>query len=139
MPGHLLRLSHRLLNAPLLIHPAKAQVILGALSGRIGFEAELFNGEEGAEGPDASRFVGSTRRGDGSASLAHTADGVAIIPVLDTLVNRGAWLDSRSGLKLRWDRSPVARGRARPGCALGAARHLSPGGEAAPACRRWRI
>ncbi len=98
MPGHLLRLSHRLLNTPLLIHPAKAEVILGALSGRIGFEAGLFNVEEGAEGPDASRFVGSTRRGDGSASIARTADGVAIIPVLDTLVNRGAWLDSRSGL-----------------------------------------
>jgi len=98
MPGHLLRLSHRLLNTPLLIHPAKAEVILGALSGRIGFDAGLFNGEEGAQGPDASRFVGSTRRGDGSASIARTADGVAIIPVLDTLVNRGAWLDSRSGL-----------------------------------------
>ena len=98
MPGQLLRLSDRLLNTPLLIHPAKAEVILGVLSGRIGFEAGLFNVEEGAEGPVASRFVGSTRRGDGSASLARTADGVAIIPVLDTLVNRGAWLDSRSGL-----------------------------------------
>ena len=30
--------------------------------------------------------------------MSRTADGVAIIPVLDTLVNRGAWLDSRSGL-----------------------------------------
>jgi signal peptide peptidase SppA len=30
--------------------------------------------------------------------MMRTADGVAIIPVLDTLVNRGAWLDSRSGL-----------------------------------------
>ena len=98
MPGQLLRLSDRLLNTPLLIHPAKAEVILGALSGRIGFEAGLFNVEEGAEGPVASRFVGSTRRGDGSASIARTADGVAIIPILDTLVNRGAWLDSRSGL-----------------------------------------
>jgi signal peptide peptidase SppA len=98
MPGQLLRLSDRLLNTPLLIHPAKAQIILGVLSGRIGLEAGLLNVEEGAEGPDASRFVGSTRRGDGSASLARTVDGVAIVPVLDTLVNRGAWLDSRSGL-----------------------------------------
>ena len=31
MPGQLLRLSDRLLNTPLLIHPAKAQIILGAL------------------------------------------------------------------------------------------------------------
>jgi signal peptide peptidase SppA len=97
MSRQLLRLSDRLLNTPLLIHPAKAQIILGFLSGRIGFDAGLFTGEDGAEGPDASRFVGSTRRTDGSAALPRTADGVAIVPVLDTLVNRGAWLDSRSG------------------------------------------
>jgi signal peptide peptidase SppA len=98
MPGQLLRLSDRLLNTPLLIHPAKAQIILGALSGRIGLDADLFSLDETAEKPHASRFVGSSRRADGSTSMVRTADGVAIIPVLDTLVNRGAWLDSRSGL-----------------------------------------
>ena len=45
MPGRLLRLSDRLLNTPLLIHPAKAQIILGALSGRIGVDASLFEAE----------------------------------------------------------------------------------------------
>ena len=98
MPGQLLRLSHRLLNTPLLIHPAKAEIILGALSGRIGLDASLFELDEGTDTADASRFVGSTRRADGSTSMTRTADGVALIPVLDTLVNRGAWLDSRSGL-----------------------------------------
>ena len=98
MPGQLLRLSDRLLNTPLLIHPAKAQIILGALSGRIAIDGSLFAVEEGLDGPEANRFTGSARRGDGSASMMRTADGVAIIPVLDTLVNRGAWLDSRSGL-----------------------------------------
>ncbi|MFN4140258.1 S49 family peptidase [Aestuariivirga sp.] len=98
MPGQLLRLSDRLLNTPLLIHPAKAQIILGVLSGRIGVEGNLFEVDDSAEGPDASRFVGSSRRADGSSSLSRTVDGTAIIPVLDTLVNRGAWLDSRSGL-----------------------------------------
>ena len=98
MPGQLLRLSDRLLNTPLLIHPAKAQIILGALSGRIGFEASLFSAEDGMDAPDANRFTGSARRTDGTTSMMRTADGVAIIPVLDTLVNRGAWLDSRSGL-----------------------------------------
>ena len=96
MPGQLLRLSHRLLNTPLLIHPAKAEIILGALSGRIGLDASLFETEE--DTAEASRFVGSARRADGSTSMTRTADGVALIPVLDTLVNRGAWLDSRSGL-----------------------------------------
>lgn len=98
MPGQLLRLSHRLLNTPLLIHPAKAEIILGALSGRIGLDASLFTADDVADAPDASRFVGSARRADGTSSMMRSADGVAIIPVLDTLVNRGAWLDSRSGL-----------------------------------------
>jgi signal peptide peptidase SppA len=98
MPGQLLRLSDRLLNTPLLIHPAKAQIILGALSGRIGLDASLFESDGGLDTADASRFVGSSRRADGSSSVMRTADGAAIIPVLDTLVNRGAWLDSRSGL-----------------------------------------
>jgi len=98
MPGQLIRLSDRLLNTPLLIHPAKAQIILGALSGRIGIDAELFSLEDTVESPDANRFTGSSRRADGSSSMMRTADGVAIIPVLDTLVNRGSWLDSRSGL-----------------------------------------
>jgi signal peptide peptidase SppA len=98
MPGQLLRLSDRLLNTPLLIHPAKAQIILGALSGRIGIDDSLFSLDEAAETPEANRFIGSARRPDGSTSMMRTADGIAIIPVLDTLVNRGAWLDSRSGL-----------------------------------------
>lgn len=98
MPGQLLRLSDRLLNTPLLIHPAKAQIILGALSGRIGLDADLFSLDEAAEATEANRFTGSSRRVDGTSSMMRTADGVAIIPVLDTLVNRGAWLDSRSGL-----------------------------------------
>jgi signal peptide peptidase SppA len=98
MPGQLLRLSDRLLNTPLLIHPAKAQIILGALSGRMGIDAGLFSLDETAESSEANRFTGSSRRADGSTSMMRTADGVALIPVLDTLVNRGAWLDSRSGL-----------------------------------------
>ena len=98
MSGQLLRLSQRLLNTPLLIHPAKAEIILGALSGRIGLDASLFEAEEERNASDASRFVGSARRADGTTSMTRTADGVAFVPVLDTLVNRGAWLDSRSGL-----------------------------------------
>lgn len=94
MPGQLLHLADRLLNTPLLLHPAKAEIILGVLSGRIGIDAGLFNGNV----PDASRFVGSQRRESGSRALTRASGGVAIVPVLDTLVNRGAWLDSRSGM-----------------------------------------
>ena len=94
MPGQLLHLADRLLNTPLLLHPAKAEIILGVLSGRIGIDASLFDDKA----PDASRFVGSERRESGGRALSRASGGVAIVPVLDTLVNRGAWLDSRSGM-----------------------------------------
>jgi signal peptide peptidase SppA len=41
--------------------------------------------------------MGSRRRTNGYA-LTRATKGVALIPVLGSLVNRGAWLDSRSGL-----------------------------------------
>jgi len=94
MPGHLHHLADRLLNTPLLIHPAKAEVLLAVLAGRIGIEGDLNLRPE----IDASRFVGSARRDSGRAALTRATNGVAIVSVLDTLVNRGAWLDSRSGL-----------------------------------------
>ena len=94
MPGQLLHLADRLLNTPLLLHPAKAEIILGVLSGRIGIDASLLDDKA----PDASRFVGSERRESGGRALSRASGGVAIVPVLDTLVNRGAWLDSRSGM-----------------------------------------
>lgn len=96
MPGQLFHLADRLLNQSLLIHPAKAQILLSVLAGRIGVDAmspEFLPGE-----PEASRFVGSARRDNGRSALTRADGGVAIVPVLDSLVNRGAWLDSRSGL-----------------------------------------
>ena len=94
MPGQLLHLAERLLNTPLLLHPAKAEIILGVLAGRLGVDADLLD----LTTPDASRFIGSARRDSGRAALTRASGGVAIIPVLDSLVNRGAWLDSRSGM-----------------------------------------
>ncbi len=94
MAGQLHHLADRLLNTPLLIHPAKAEVLLAVLSGRIGVDGDLAIGP----GMDATRFVGSARRESGRSALTRASNGVAIVPILDTLVNRGAWLDSRSGL-----------------------------------------
>ncbi|MBN9020719.1 MAG: S49 family peptidase, partial [Rhizobiales bacterium] len=94
MAGQLHHLADRLLNTPLLIHPNKAEVLLAVLAGRIGLDGDLGIGP----GIDATRFVGSARRESGRSALTRAANGVAIVPVLDTLVNRGAWLDSRSGL-----------------------------------------
>lgn len=88
----LVHLADRALNRPLLITPDKAQVILSVLSGRIGVNA-----------PDASRFVGETvsRDQDGAAVKSvpyKVSNGVAIITVTGSLVNRGAWIGAQSGL-----------------------------------------
>ena len=86
-------LSHiaaRVLNRPLMITPQKAQVIAGVLGRRIGVDMAL------PERPqqEASRFHGrSTDYG-----YFVTEAGVAVIPIIGTLVNRGAWIGAHSGL-----------------------------------------
>lgn len=96
----LLHVADRVLNRPLLLHPDKAAVIMGVLAGRIGIE-----------GPDASRFEGDPpvqRDSDGNIKRDvfgepkkepfNLSAGVAIISVVGSLVNRGAWIGSSSGL-----------------------------------------
>ncbi len=91
----LLHLADRVLNRPLLVHPDKAAIVAGALSGRIGLGDGAFLD---AMTPDASRFYGTRQRQDGSYSLNPASDGVAIITVAGSLVNRGAWVGASSGL-----------------------------------------
>ena len=88
----LFRLADRLLNTPLLIHPAKAEVILAVVAGRIGVAADL------ADPLSEAAFHGAERLDPSGIASRRVPDGVAVIPILDTLVNRGAWLDSQSGL-----------------------------------------
>lgn len=87
----LVHIADRVLNRPLLITPEKAQVIMAVLSGRIGIDA-----------PEASRFEGTSveRDNDGNYRLKpyKVADGVAIISIVGSLVNRGAWIGANSGL-----------------------------------------
>ena len=93
-------LADRCLNRPLLITPDKAQVILGVLAGRIGVDA-----------PRADRFEGDPFERDedgrivvddlGFAKLAPyrvTDDGIAIVSIVGSLVNRGAYVGASSGL-----------------------------------------
>lgn len=93
-------LADRVLNRPLLITPDKAQVILSVLANRIGVNT-----------PDASRFIGDDvdydengrpkRDADGYAQRLPyrvTPEGVGIITVTGSLVNRGAWIGASSGL-----------------------------------------
>lgn len=90
-PGaSLIHIADRVLNRPLLLHPTKAEVILHVLEGRIPLEGML-----APLGPEASRFAGSAVTRGGTTMIEN---GVAIISVVGSLVNRGAWLGARSGM-----------------------------------------
>ncbi|XOK12634.1 S49 family peptidase [Agrobacterium tumefaciens] len=88
-------LADRILNRPLLIHPDKAATIMHVLDGRI----SLGSFDDDDRKPEASRFVGTTARGDGTGRRFTRAAGkTAIITVDGSLVNRGAWIGASSGL-----------------------------------------
>ena len=87
----LLHLADRVLNRPLLLHPDKALVISDVLAGRIGIEAPTMT-------PEASRFYGTRRKPDGAPGILVVDEGVAIITIEGSLVNRGAWVGASSGL-----------------------------------------
>lgn len=92
----LLRIADRVLNRPLLILPEKLAVITEVLAGRIGVEG---NGL-----PEGSRFVGDSNEIDaagkatGKLPYRRTAEGVGVITIAGSLVNRGAWIGAQSGM-----------------------------------------
>jgi signal peptide peptidase SppA len=91
---HLLRVAERLFNRPLLLAPEKAQIVLEVLSGRLGkIDADL--GLDMTT-PYANRISTMTRHSD--VPLAEIKNGVAHIPVIGSLVNRGAWIGAKSGM-----------------------------------------
>ncbi len=101
---HLMRIADRVLNRPLLIDPAKAQIVLAVLEGRIlpglgdGEGAAVADLDLIAPQPDANRFVGSNARQTRPGSFVRAAGSTAVITVDGSLVNRGAWVGASSGL-----------------------------------------
>jgi signal peptide peptidase SppA len=115
----LLRIAELVLNRPLLVHPDKVPLILGVLQGRIPIEdtaewraaaeARIAEMPEDAQAvmrgpaPGASRFVGSFIDSDPVTGVQtklpyrRNREGVAMIPVIGSLINRGAWIGSSSG------------------------------------------
>ncbi len=113
----LARIAERVINRPLMVHPDKLPIVLGVLQGRIPLgdvsdlrrqaEANIAAMPEAARvamlGPSASRFVGEGVERDSSgravAGLPYkrTSDGIAIVTVTGSLINRGAWVGSSSG------------------------------------------
>jgi signal peptide peptidase SppA len=104
---HLAHIADRVLNRPLMILPDKLSLIASLLDGRIGIDATAF-GEVEADlqrhAPDASRFVGQFEPNDpnnpaaGKKPYRTTPEGVAVIPVIGSLVNRGGWIGAYSGM-----------------------------------------
>jgi signal peptide peptidase SppA len=102
----LIHIADRVLNRPLMILPDKLALIATVLEGRIGIDASEFKEKDFEamlrEGPSASRFVGDAERVDPNnprSQIKYTvSNGVAIINVLGSLVNRGAWLGAASGM-----------------------------------------
>lgn len=105
--NYLMRIADRVLNRPLLLDPAKAEIILAVLEGRI-----LPGAQEDGEGAaasgvldslksppaDASRFVGNNTRQMRGGSFVRASGSVALITIDGSLVNRGAWIGASSGL-----------------------------------------
>ncbi|PBC02690.1 S49 family peptidase [Mesorhizobium sp. WSM3860] len=88
----LIHIADRVLNRPLLITRDKAEVVLSVLAGRLG-----------VNGPESSRFEGGSVVEDENGARRAvpyrvTRDGVGIITITGSLVNRGAWIGASSGL-----------------------------------------
>lgn len=85
----LVHLASRIFNRPHLVAEEKLVVILGALSERFGVDVS------GIDRAEMNRFVGRpSEKGD----YRITKEGIAIVPVMGTLVNRGAYTGASSGL-----------------------------------------
>jgi signal peptide peptidase SppA len=90
MNTELLHIADRVLNTPLLLLPSKAEVVMAVLGGRIGINS-----------PEASRFVGESHIEDEAGKRYvpfKVSEGVGVVTITGSLVNRGAWVGASSGL-----------------------------------------
>lgn len=86
----LVHVADRLIGRPLMVAPEKLSVLLDVLGPRLGLDRDI-----GITAPEMSRFVGDRR--DGGVYRV-TKEGIALVPVIGTLVNRGAYIGASSGL-----------------------------------------
>jgi signal peptide peptidase SppA len=109
--SHALHYISKAIERPLMIMPEKLAVIASVLEGRLGLDAtglqHLVDEKMLAyvNKPAADRFTGDTQTAEGqtltsrrSVKPYRVANGVAIIGVIGSLVNRGAWIGSYSGM-----------------------------------------
>lgn len=98
--SNLAHIADRVLNTPLLLLPSKAETILAVLAGRIGVSAPEASRFEGEQPPqrDAEGNLKRNRWGDPMGEPFMLSNGVAIVTITGSLVNRGAWVGASSGL-----------------------------------------
>lgn len=84
----LARLATRVFGTPLLIQPEKLEVILSAVGSRFVIDGY----------PVAVPELSADAEGIERESLAVTPEGIAVVDVAGSLVNRSSWLDAHSGL-----------------------------------------
>jgi signal peptide peptidase SppA len=90
----LAHLADRVTNRPLMILPAKLAVIASVLDGRIGIDSTGLIAKAGAM-PAATR---TSSNSNVSPYYSRRGSGVAVIPVIGSLVNRSSFIDATSGL-----------------------------------------
>jgi capsid assembly protease len=92
----LAHIADHALNVPLAILPRKAAAIIAVLGGRIGLEGDMTAFARSVPGPKMALRQNSPIS---TADYVKTDSGVALISIVGTLVNRGAYLEAESGLK----------------------------------------
>lgn len=92
-----IRIASRIFNTPLLIHPDKLQAILAGIGDRLEIDVDHLDGPDAEFGRSREAFA--TRFGTYNRDLGFHLDGnVGVIGITGTLVHKGAWLGSYSGL-----------------------------------------
>lgn len=87
------RVETLLFNQPLAVTPEVAEIVASVVLAR----NEEPNGKAWPE-PEASRFTGKPVGFAGTEDAWRMEDGIAIVPIIGELVNRGAWVGASSGL-----------------------------------------
>ena len=95
-------LATRLFNVPLMLHPDKAEIVMAALADRLGI-AHLFRGEQLLTMQSSAVAARSDTGGYGDADADFDrpydlVQGVAVIPIVGTLVQKSDWMDAYSGI-----------------------------------------
>jgi signal peptide peptidase SppA len=98
-------IAARVLNVPLMIMPEKLAAISAVLESRIGIDADSLQqmAALAPQAPQGSPYIGdydvnpNDPRG-GRKPYRTTQNGIAIVPIIGSLVNRGSFLDVLSGI-----------------------------------------